>query len=453
MMWDILKEKGYSTGWAGRFQMDLRLGETLDTFATTDRKFIYDTDATLFGGDVRCDEGDPKCGKATMEMFLEGEEILVPKQGGKGFKRLKYKDAVKQLSEKEWRRASGFFKEKYVSRAQYMANYAVKKMLKRLAHEAKEGGQPFAAFVSFVDPGPPWRVKKSSLHKFEEKYKELGFQQLFPEGTQEPENPNFQPNPAMQKIQRRLRAVSLMEMDAAVQMLVKGLGPEVKEQTALAFLADNGAKIGSHGLYFDEAEGCPNCLEEGFPHMVLESAAAVPFFIKIPNNEPQTMAEDIDTGDVLPTTIRGALGIDFDTIHYDGVNALDPAFAKTKNLPRPALTFAKDRQSGTSAMVAVVYGKCKGVFFNWNRPPIFYDLEADPFETDGQLLLDDQALPCLRARLEYLGWLATPQILNRDPTSMFSKVTFLNGQARPADFARSWSDCHCDRKSSGNKRL
>jgi arylsulfatase A-like enzyme/Tfp pilus assembly protein PilF len=170
--------------------------------------------------------------------------------------------------------------------------------------------------------------------------------------------------------------------------------------------------VGSHG------EGLLEHQEETHGYFLYESTVSVPMIWHCPTRLPRPgVVKDFPaaTIDVAPTLL--ALAGVKSTKAFDGVNVLDPPKGEPRILHLE--TLAPQLRHGWSPVWATRGAKAK--FIEAPRPE-FYDLEADPTETNELLQSDPAQLPPLRELMRTsqettLGRPATPWTVDHAPGS------------------------------------
>ena len=200
-------------------------------------------------------------------------------------------------------------------------------------------------------------------------------------------------------------------IDDQVGRLIECLEQEgVADETLIVFCSDHGEMLGQHGLWhkmhaYEEAIRTPLVFSAPWIHGGRRSQAAVSLL-------------DI------PSTLLAAVGI-APPAEYRGID-LSPAFSADESLPERML-FAEHKPQGSwNGATDWRMATDNRHKYTWNRGDLdeFYDLSADPYETDNRIFDPASAAEAARLRSELRDWM----VRTADPLLGDYDVDITNGR-------------------------
>lgn len=248
------------------------------------------------------------------------------------------------------------------------------KAVEWLRANADRRGKPWALYVGYISPHPPFTVPKRLLDLYPER--DMPLPARFRPGDR-PEHPAMRHLRQIDGFldmtdERMLRRVAaayfglITHLDEQVGLVMKeieALG--LLSNTRIAYSSDHGELFGGQGLF-----GKKN---------LYEGAAGVPLILAGPGvPEGRTVRQLVSHVDLFPTLVEG-VGADLtaEDLELPGIS-LWPAIGGREDASRPV--FAEYHAQGSRAGAFMLRAGSLKLVYHVGMPPQLFDLDADPGE-------------------------------------------------------------------------
>jgi len=276
----------------------------------------------------------------------------------------------------------------FVNRKQYVTDYFTDKAIDFLEKHGK-GERPFCLSVHYTAPHAPWNPENHP-DDILASYRDCPFDS-FPD---EPPHPwgGWQPSPEKRRETREGYSTAITAMDIGIGRLMDKLDElELRDNTLVVFLSDNGFNVGHHGIC-GKGNGT-------FPLNMYDTSVKVPFIASLPGRVPEGLRHEglCSQYDFMPTIL-------------DYVGVANPGAGKLPGRSFAAALKGETDEGAEQVVVCDEYGPVRMIRdHEWKYvhrypygPHELYCLAEDPDEkTD---LIEDakhrETVARLRGRLE-----------------------------------------------------
>jgi choline-sulfatase len=245
--------------------------------------------------------------------------------------------------------------------------------LKFLRTEAKSAGNPWAAYLGFVMPHPPFGAPQKYWDLYPPDQVRVpnvppGHLEKLPLGLQLLRNFKMISTPIPEERIRRTRSAyygMITELDGMIGELLDGLEKTGElDNTLVVYTSDHGETLGEHGLWLKN-----NLLEGAARVPLIMVGAGLPRGMKIeaPVSHVDLVATLLDFAGVpRPTGLRG--------------HSLIP-MAQGTQAPHPGFVYAESNSEGNcTGSFMIRKGDWKYIYFSWYGDRLLFNLKEDPGE-------------------------------------------------------------------------